>query len=146
MLDRKSIGVLAGALLVGTIVAMPSQARAALAQANADSMDKVHVEVTELKRTSGGTVTVKAVIVNESTRTYNPASMSTAYLLDTDHHKKFTVAKDEKKKAIMSNLHSVRPGGRGEVWAKFAAPADDVKKMTVMIPKFSPMEDVPLGN
>jgi len=145
MFYAKSLGALAGALLIGSATFAAGPARAALAQANSDSSDKVHVEVTELKRTSGNTVTVKAVIVNDSTKTYNPHSMSAAYLLDTDNRKKLTVAKDEKKKALTSNLHSVPPGGRGEVWAKFGAPADSVQKMTVVIPKFSPMEDVPLG-
>jgi hypothetical protein len=36
-------------------------------------------------------------------------------------------------------------GGRANVWAKFPAPPDDVAQLSIVIPRFQPMDDVPLS-
>lgn len=147
MLCTKGVGALAGALLFATATLLPGpvRAQAVLAKANAESTPEVRIEVTELKRTSGDTVTLKAVIVNNMAKNFNPQSMGHAYLLDTDNRKKLTVAKDEKGKFLSNASHNVKAGQRGEIWAKFAAPPASVQRLTVVVPKFAPMEDVPLS-
>lgn len=134
------IGALA--FMIGVAFTGDAAAQKALATSSSEVGKETRLEVTELKRTGGDTVTLKAVIVNDSNRTFNPGAWSHAYLLDTDNKKKMTVARDEKKKWLGSQNTPVRPHARGEIWAKFAAPPESVQKVTVVVPKFSPMEDV----
>jgi hypothetical protein len=42
-------------------------------------------------------------------------------------------------------VKGIPPGGRVNLWAKFPAPPDDVNQITVVVPKFQPMDDVPLS-
>src|SRR5436309_1574504 len=37
------------------------------------------------------------------------------------------------------------PSARLSLWAKYPAPPDNVAKISVIIPHFAPMDDVPLG-
>ena len=36
-------------------------------------------------------------------------------------------------------------GSRANHWAKFPAPPDDVERISVLVPQFAPMDEVPLG-
>jgi len=148
MLNNRTAGALTGALIFafGTLLAGPALAQsAAIAQANAESSSSVRVEVTELRRTSGDTVTLKGVFINDSDKTFNPSAMNKVYLLNTDNKMKHTVMKDARGKAVSSPSNNVKAKTRTEFWAKFVAPPQNVKTLTVVIPKFAPLEDVPLG-
>ncbi len=126
-------------------VAGPVRAQTSLAKANAEQNPDVHVDVIELKRTGGDTVTLKARITNESTKKFRGIPVDKAYLLDTTHKNKQMVARDESKHCLCSKMTTVEAKARAEIWAKFAAPPADVQKLTVILPGFSPLEDVPVG-
>ena len=119
----------------------------------------VAVTVKELKRDSGGTVSLKFVIVNNSDKSvgfgYNfgdpdheikdHGSVGGVHLIDPVGKKKYFVARDADSKCICSQgMHDIEKGQSANAWAKFPAPPDDVQKISVVIPHFSPMDDVPI--
>lgn len=121
------------------------------------------VEVTELKRNSGGTVTLKFTMINNTSENasfsqgdyVDPAgygnpdngSVSGVHLVDAVNKKKYLVvrASDTKSPLCSQRNADIVPGGRANLWAKFPAPPEDVKVITVMIPHFVPMDDVPIS-
>ena len=120
----------------------------------------VRAEVTEFKRTSGGTVSLKLRMINDSDKEvsfgYNfidPAHSIADYggvggihLIDPVGRKKYFVARDTDDKCVCSQkVADIPKGGRTNVWAKFPSPPDGVAQLTVVIPHFSPMDDVPLS-
>lgn len=121
----------------------------------------VKVEVTELKRTSGNTVTLKFTIINDSSEkmgfsydfgeegkygTIDFNSVGGVNLVDAAGKKKYLVLRDSNGKCVCSrNLNGVEPGSRAKLYAKFPAPPESVEKITVEIPHFIPMDDVPIS-
>ncbi len=113
----------------------------------------IRVEVTELKRGSGGTLTLKFAIINDSSKNMDFGyefgdfnTISNTYLIDAVGKKKYLVLRDTEGKCICSSgLKSVEPGSRINLYAKFPAPPDSVEKIGVIIPHFIPMDDVPIG-
>jgi hypothetical protein len=147
---RVAVGVVS-TLLTGLAVLVPAPApgQTAPARAEAQQAPGVRVEVRELKRTSGDTLTLRAVVVNDSDQKFRVAegtslSVPKIYLLDTANRRKYTVARDEKAKCICSPSPVVKAKSRKEIWAKFGAPPEGVQKLTVVIPQFAPLEDVPI--
>jgi hypothetical protein len=121
----------------------------------------VKFEVVELKRSSGGTVNLKFVLNNSSNK---PFALSGYYLGDSDvsadsyrnvsgihlvdpvNKKKYFVVTDSNKKCLCSNaVADVEAGGRSTLWAKFPAPPPEVTRVTVEVPHFQPMDDVPIS-
>ena len=121
------------------------------------------IDVTELKRVSGNMVSLKFVLVNDSNAgipiSYNflPAvespsqmgqdtdSIAGVYLTDTAGATKYTVVRDAKGLCVCSTgLSTVGSKSKVNLWAKFPAPPDSVTKLTVTLPHFQPVEDVPL--
>lgn len=135
----------AGALGAAFLVAMAAAHAQPLANANHEESSDVRVEITELKRTGGDTVTLKAVFVNGTRKTFSPPHVSQIYLLNTASRTKHTVAKDERGRWVASQNSNINAGAKREVWAKYAAPPAGVKTLTVVVPKFAPLEDVPLS-
>ncbi len=129
---------------------------AALATADGEKPG-MRVEVTELKRTSGGTVNLKFVMYNNSDKIANFgyefskavsdfASISDVTLIDEKNKKKYFVVRDsEGKCACSSGLKDLHPKDRVSLWAKFPAPPEDVQKISVVIPHFQPMDDVSIS-
>jgi len=120
----------------------------------------VRVEVTELKRVSGGTVNLKLVMINDSEKEVHfnysfgdPShsivdfnSIGGVHLIDAAGKKKYFVVRDSEKKGVCSQgLKAVQPKARMNLWAKFPAPPDNVEKISVVIPHFMPMDDVPIS-
>ena len=120
------------------------------------------VEVTELKRNSGGTVTLKFTMINNTSENasfgydygdraccdgIDVGSVGGVHLVDAVNQKKYLVvrASDTKKCLCSQGNANIAPGGRSNLWAKFPAPPEDVKVITVMIPHFVPMDDVPIS-
>jgi len=117
------------------------------------------VEVTELKRGSGGTVTLKFAMVNNTKEkisfggnygagggNVDDYTVSGTHLIDAVNKKKYLVVRDSERKCVCSRVESGIPvGERMNLWAKFPAPPDDVKVIAVMIPHFAPMDDVPIS-
>ena len=135
----------------------PTQPPAAVLATADGEQPGTRVEVTELKRTSGGTVNLKFVMINDSDKKINfgyefsksasdYASISDITLMDEKNKKKYFVVRDsEGKCACSSGLKDLRPKDRVSLWAKFPAPSEDVQKISVVIPHFQPMDDVSIS-
>ena len=120
----------------------------------------VKVEITELKRTSGNTLTLKFTIINDSSKEMGFSydfgeekyrnddfdSVGGVNLIDAAGKKKYLVLRDSDSKCICSGgLKAIQPGSRANLYAKFPAPPEGVEKITVEIPHFIPMDDVPIS-
>ncbi|MCU1348921.1 MAG: hypothetical protein JWO56_1951 [Acidobacteria bacterium] len=116
--------------------------------------------VKELKRASGDTVSLKLVLTNGSGKEISTGyefgdpdkaigdfgSIGGVQLIDPVGRKKYFVARDAAGKCICSRgLKDIAAGASINAWAKFPAPPADVQKISVVIPHFSPMDDVPIG-
>jgi hypothetical protein len=119
------------------------------------------VDVQELKRGSGGTVTLKMAFINDADK-----RMGFGYdFAEPDHHiadydtiggvqlvdpvgkKKYFVARDSGGKCVCSTkIPDVEPRSRVSLWAKFPAPPDDVQKISIVIPHFQPLDDVTISH
>lgn len=118
----------------------------------------VALTVTEFKRSSGDTVTLKFTIANNGsdrlTFGYNFgdgahggdfASIGGVHLIDAVNKKKYFVVRDSENRCVCSrDVKDLAPGGRINLWAKFPAPAD-AQRVTVVVPHFIPMDDVPIS-
>jgi hypothetical protein len=122
----------------------------------------LRIDVTELKRTSGGTLNLKFVVVNNGAERFSRTSdyfgdynvsadhyhdVSGIHLIDPVNKKKYFVVTDAEKKCVCSKaiFDRVEPGAKANLWAKFPAPPPDVTKVTIEIPHFQPMDDVPIA-
>lgn len=137
--------------------APPVSAGPAIATSDGDKPG-IRVEVVELKRTSGNTVNLKFAMINDSDKdmgfSYDYGEGSTSdfgtvggvHLIDAEGKKKYFVVRDtEGACACSRGLKDIKPKTRANLWAKFPAPPDDVQKITVVIPHFIPMDDVPIS-
>jgi hypothetical protein len=143
-----------------TVPPAPAPARAAAIATADGETSGVRAEVSELKRTSGGTVSLKFAMINDSDKPVSfgytfvdPAQEIKDYggiggihLIDPVGKKKYFVARDSEGKCVCSQkVADIAKGGRANLWAKFPAPPDDVQQISIVIPHFSPMDDVPLS-
>lgn len=141
-----------------TTVAAPPAVGSSNAIASADGEQSgVRAEVTELRRSSGGTVNLKFTIINDSSEAvsfgYNFVEKDKGYgdiggvhLIDQVGKKKYFVARDSEGNCACSrDLKDLPAGERRNLWAKFPAPPSDVKKISIVIPRFSPLDDVPVA-
>ncbi|HEY6136208.1 MAG TPA: hypothetical protein VI670_00420 [Thermoanaerobaculia bacterium] len=132
---------------------------AGIASADAETSG-VKVVVQELKRTSGGTVAMKFTITNGSDKAMGTGyafgdkdheiadfnSVGGVHLVDEAGKKKYFVVRDTDGKCVCSQgVKDLKPGGTANLWARFPAPPDNVAKITVIVPHFQPMDDVPIG-
>jgi hypothetical protein len=134
--------------------APPKQAAGPSPIATTDSETPgVQLQVMKLKR-SGDSVLLQFVLVNNSdsnydTRKLDSSSHSSAdgvYLLDTPGKKKYEVVRDSNSRGVCSqDLPQLAAKSSLNVWAKFPAPPDSVKKIGIVAPHFMPMDDVPLS-
>ena len=122
----------------------------------------LRIEVIELKRSSGDTLTMRFNLINDSAESFKPGgwyfgdykghqnqdigNVGAITLIDTVGKKKYFVIRDTDENCVCSNeLPSVNAKSRAALWAKFPAPPGDVKKIGVAIPHFIPMDDVPIS-
>jgi hypothetical protein len=114
--------------------------------------------ITDLKR-GGSTVTLKFTIDNNSNaalytgmrfkadgyRENGGRSFSGIHLIDEVGKKKyFVVADTDGNCACSEHVDDIAPKAQTSLWAKFPAPPDNVQKITVEIPHFIPIDDVPI--
>lgn len=120
----------------------------------------LRVEVRTLKRDGSATVTLQFTVINDSDAEFSARTqlgatshgnddyetVSGVQLIDPVNKKKYLVVRDAENKCVCSNgVYAVAAKSRSNLWAKFPAPPDDVKKITVIVPHFVPMDDVPIG-
>jgi hypothetical protein len=117
------------------------------------------IEVTELKR-SGDVLTLKFRLVNEADKKFDFGydfgdsavgagdynSIGGVHLIDEKNKKKYFVIRDEKRVCVCSRgLKGVEAKGSANLWARFPAPPEGVEKISVIVPKFLPLDDVPIS-
>lgn len=121
-------------------------------------MPGTRLDIKDLKRGGDGTVMIRFTVVNESDQalslnelmkaqgTDDWHSVDGVYLLDNAGKKKYLVVRDSDKHCICSrNVQDMPAKSSGNFWARFPAPPDNVEKVSVVVPHFIPMDNVPLG-
>lgn len=141
----------------GTATAPPATT-AAIATSEGETPG-LRVDITELKRSSGGGLSLKLVVHNNSDKAVSYRShwlgdttVSSDYsavggihLIDPVGKKKYFVTRDSDMKCVCStDLNDVKAGAQTNLWAKFPAPPPEVKTVSVIVPHFAPMDDVPI--
>jgi len=138
-------------------------APAASAASAASAPAPVHVDgdlpglkiaVNELKRTSN-TVTLKFTAYNTADKEFNTQGVfdgdsygryrhvGAIHLIDADSKKKYFVVTDSDGNLLCSNnIANIAPKSQITLWAKFPAPPNEIRKITVEFPHFVPIEDV----
>lgn len=131
----------------------------AIATADGD-LPGIRVEIQELKRTSGDTVTLKFAMINDSDKefafgvtfgeegksSYDYYSIGGVHMIDAAGKKKYFVVRDTEQQCLCSrNVKDIASKSRVPLWAKFPAPPGDVQKITLVIPHFIPMDDLPIS-
>ena len=116
------------------------------------------VVIDDLKR-GGGTLTLKFTLSNNSndyvntggrfkTDGYNDnggRSFSGITLIDGVSKKKYFEVADSDHNCVCSeHVDDIKPKTQTSLWAKFPAPPDNIQKITVVIPHFIPVDDVPI--
>ncbi|MGH6945751.1 MAG: hypothetical protein ACREDZ_00335 [Kiloniellales bacterium] len=133
------------------------QAQTVIASTDGESPG-VRLDVTEVKRGSGGTLTVKFTIVNDSSERFgfgyklgdadykDVSNIGGVHLLDATNKKKYLVMRDSEKKCVCSSkLKDVEAGKSLNLWAKFPAPPEDVQAVSIVVPGFIPLDDVAIS-
>jgi len=119
----------------------------------------LRVDVVELKRSSGGTVMMKFILANntqenvgfgghwlgDSKFNSDYYAVGAVHLIDPVGKKKYFVIRDAEEQCVCSRgVANVGPGEKTNLWAKFPAPPPDVQKVSIVVPHFTPMDDVPI--
>ena len=140
--------LLAAAALLATCTAVAAQE--VISTADGESSG-VRIEITELSRTSGDTVTLKYRLFNEtgeSSSLYNLTNsdnVSEVHLIDAAGKKKYLVIVDSDGKCLCSTgVGNVDSGKFLNLWARFPAPPPEVKEVSVVFPHFIPT-DAPIS-
>ena len=137
----------------------PQAAPAKPALASADGQKPgSRIEVQELKRVSGGTVMLRFSLVNDADQAFSVgydlgagsttdiATVAGVHLIEPVGKKKYLVVRDTNNDCDCSRgVRDVAAKSRANLWARFPAPPDNVEKITVVVPKFSPMDDVAIS-
>jgi hypothetical protein len=134
-----------------------ASAKPALATADGEKQGS-RVEIQELKRVSGGTVMIKLTLINDGDQKLSLGydfgqqgmldlnNIGGVHLIDPVGKKKYLVVRDSKNNCDCSrNVSDVGAKSRVNLWARFPAPPDDVEKIGVIVPHFSPLDDVPIS-
>lgn len=139
--------------------APPPSTGPAIATADGD-LPGIRVEIQELKRTGGDVVTLKFTMINDSDKGLGFAysfgdadyqikdygGVGGIHLIDAVGKKKYFVVRDTDTACLCSrSVPEIHAKARANLWAKFPAPPEDVQKITVVIPHFTPMDDVPIS-
>jgi hypothetical protein len=129
-----------------------------VATADGENPD-MRAEILELKRTSGDQLMLRFMIVNDASKPFNfsdsladPAfsgkdhsSVSGVHILDGANKKKHFVLRDTEGNCVCSRkLDDIAAKSRMTVWARFPAPPEGTQKVSIVIPRFIPVDDVPI--
>ena len=149
-------GFVAVSTFVSVFFAAPALAQDVLS-AEGETPD-VRVEVRDLKRGDGDTVTLRLRLINESGAPFDascnmrePATndscgvFSGAYLLDAANKKKYLVVRDTAGACVCSGVDDLEDGQKMNIWATYPAPPAETTAMTVVVPLFEPIESVPIN-
>lgn len=128
---------------------------AVLASADGDQPG-TRVELLELKRSSGDTVTARfTIVLGPSTNIRfssflgtdpDPSSVNAVHLTDPVAKKEYLAIMNSNRECLCSRGLDTLTPGRTNLWAKFPAPPAGVEKVSVVIPHFGPLDDIRLAN
>jgi hypothetical protein len=132
-------------------------ASAAIASAEGEQQGR-RADVTELKRLSGGTISLKFTMINDGDEIafhaqYGDAnhprdfgSIGGVALVDPVGKKKYPVVRDSDDACLCSrDIPNMAKMSRLNLWAKLPAPPENVRKISISIPHFAPMDDVSIS-
>lgn len=152
----RKAGIAAGALFALSVLGWEPSYAAPIASTEGE-VPGLRLDVTELKRTSGGTLTLKFTVFNDTDKTLSTTtlgepgagqdyrSVGGVYLIDAAGMKKYLVVRDADNHCVCSrDIEDIDKGKFATMWAKFPAPPDDVQAMGIVIPHFIPIDDVPV--
>ncbi|MEO8217004.1 MAG: hypothetical protein ABI718_07970 [Acidobacteriota bacterium] len=135
--------------------AMPASAPETVIAHGDGETPGTRVDVYELKRTSGDTVTLKFALVNNGKKELGGYDFGKAandydtvadiHLLEPTERTQYAVMRDPDNKCVCSTGVGVKTGEQKRYWAKFPAPPASSTKLTVVVPHFEPIEDVPVS-
>ena len=141
-----------------SLASTSSGAGKAIATADGESPD-TRADIIELKRTGNDQLMLRFTIVNESTKPFlvgermaepgaqrDFGTVSGVHLLDNASKKKHFVLRDTEGKCVCSTgVKDIKAKESINVWARFPAPPDGTQKVTVVIPRFVPADDVAIS-
>jgi len=115
----------------------------------------ISIVIQDLKRDEANSVTLRFHLVNDTGKPFNPGckfresnraceEVGGVHLIDNFNKKKYLVVRDNSGKCVCATIREVRPGSRANLWAKLAAPPENVEKVTVVVPEFQPIDNVPI--
>ena len=132
---------------------------AAIASTEYTQNPAIRADLLEVRRVSGGALLVKWRVVN--TQSNQPTGLAAGgepkpihydfswddlYYVDPAENKKYEYLKDSEGNRILDVWWGdLKPGEQRTSWAKFPAPPPTSTKIAIMLPKFSPLEDVPVA-
>jgi hypothetical protein len=143
-----------------TPAATPASSGNAIASAQFNGDPNLRCDLLEVKRTSGGALLIRWRTINTATAQSGGLVAGTAskpiyYALDSWNDLYYTDPAENKKYAFLTDTENNRildvfqgnfeTGQQHLNWAKFPAPPATSNKITVVIPKFVPFEDVPVS-
>jgi hypothetical protein len=74
------------------------------------------------------------------------ATVAGVHLIEPVGKKKYLVVRDTENKCDCSRgVKDVAAKSRANLWARFPAPPENVEKIAVVVPTFSPMDDVAIS-
>jgi len=136
--------------------AAPVSAGASLAATDGD-IPGIRVAISDLKRSSSS-VTLKFTIYNDSDKEFDIygkfnedpykayRNFGGVHLVDTASKKKYFALSDSDNKCLCSDdVPAIAAKSSVALWVKYPPIPDDVQKITVQIPHFIPMDDVPIA-
>jgi hypothetical protein len=140
----------------------PGPAAAPALAVQEHEMGGVDVAITELKRTSGDTLTMKWEFRNKTQEKKILATgggfsapyrlAKEAFLLDMKNRKRYLVVENgeyyplaRKHPTTSEGSIVVEPGQTLTTWAKFPAPPAEVTAVDVQLPQVPPFDAVPIG-
>jgi hypothetical protein len=137
---------------VALILGIPGLARAqARAIATVETNMKATGEIYECKRKEG-VLTIKVRFKATSGRAELDLPYATTYVVDVASGKKYAILRDSDKAPLATTSQglgdrireSIEPGATFSAWWKFPAPPPATKKISFVLPKSEPAEDVPI--
>jgi hypothetical protein len=118
----------------------------------------LRADLLEVKRVSGGSLTVRWRVVNTAGASQGLAaaqpkniaynySYPQLYYTDPAENKKYQYLTDSQQRQLLQVYEGYyEPGQARGNWAKFPAPPATSKKITIHIPNFPPFEDIPVAD
>jgi hypothetical protein len=160
MMRRKVFWMLTAA---GLTLAAPAPAQTAagagavLASAQYSADPDLRCELLEVRRVSGGGLTIRWRIVNTAGQAGGLTastpkqinydfSWQELYFIDPAENKKYEFLTDSAGNRILDVFYGNLAAGQQRLnWAKFPAPPPSSTKISISIPKFAPFEDIPVA-